>query len=500
MIRFLFYLIIIFALCGCDVFKKKIVIFEGTDDLIETLDPAKASEVNEPRIISSVYESLFELDLDYVTLQSRLVEDWTVSNDLKKFRLRLKSGIKFHDGSPLTAEAVIHSFQRQRALNPESPLFSMIDEVRLLDHQQLEICLKHPYAQFLYTLTSPIGLKVISKNALEKHGEDIGIHPVGSGPYMVKEFIKREKIYLVANPYYQNQHNSVQEVRIKCYSSYFDMEQDFLQQKIDLIYAVPGFSIDRLKWKGKVDYSILPPLNVLFLGFNCQQKPFSDIRVRQAILKAIDIPELVNIIYRGKAFPAEGPVPPILFPAKTIRQSGFDLSEAKKLLSAAGYPKGFSVKFFYLDRLRPRGTLLEALKVYLQKVQITLEMIPFYSWADFNAACRSDSAQLFWNSWESDVLGDPENFLYSLFNSSSPHNFFHYKNSQIDIWLEYARQEPDRGKRQYIYEKIIQQVIEDTPAVFIFHVIPVVAFNRQKISVLPLTPYGIVNYHQIIVN
>jgi len=500
MIRFLIFLFTIFSLCGCDIYKKRIIIIEGTNDIIETLDPAKASEVSEPRIISSIYESLFELDSDYITLHSRLVKNWTVSKDLKSFRLQLKSGIRFHDGSPLQAEAVVYSFQRQITLNPESPLFSMIDEIQPLDSLQLEIRLKHPYAQFLYTLTSPVGLKVISKNALEKYGEEIGNHPVGSGPFQIKEFIRNKKICLVANPYYQEQNSSVQKVHIKFYSSYFEMEQDFLQQQIDLIYAVPGFSIDRLKWQGKVDYSILPPLNVLFLGFNCQQKPFSDGRVRRAILKAIDIPELVNIIYRGKALPAEGPVPPILFPNKNMRQSGFDLIEAKKLLREAGYPDGFSVKFFYLDRLRPRGTLLEALKVYLQKLQIELKMVPFYSWADFNAACRSDSAQLFWNSWDADVLGDPENFLYSLFNSSSAFNFFHYNNSQVDSWLEHAQQEPDREKRQAFYEKIIQQVLEDTPAVFVFHVIPVVAFNRQKIIELPLNPYGIVNYHQIVVN
>ena len=500
MIRFLFYLFLIFALGGCDIFNKRIIIFEGTIDLIETLDPAKVNETGEPQLISTIYESLFVLEGDYVTLQSRLLEDWTVSEDLKRYRLRLKPGIRFQDGSPLHAEAVTHCFQRQIALNPESPLFRMIDEIRALDNQTLEIHLKYPYAQFLYTLTAPLGLKVISKNALEKYGEEIGIHPVGSGPFQVKEFIKNKNIRLVVNPYYQNQSRSVQEIHIKFYSDYFEMEQDFLYQKLDVIYAVPGFSIDRLKWQGKVDYKILPPLNVLFLGFNCQQKPFSDRRVRQAVLKAIDIPELVNIISRGKALPAEGPVPPVLFPNKNIRQSGFDLTEAKKLLREAGYPNGFSVKFFYLDRLRPRGTLLEALKVYLQKLQIELEMVPFYSWADFNAACRSDSAQLFWNSWESDVLGDSENFLYSLFNSASSFNFFHYKNSQVDIWLEYAQREPDREKRQTFYEKIIQQVLEDTPAVFVFHVIPVVAFNRQKISELPLNPYGIVKYNQIVVN
>jgi len=492
-------LCILFLFLGCDFIEKKVVV-EGLDDLVQSLDPAKNLEASESRIFSCIYESLLEIGSDYSTLEPGLAEEWEISRDLRTFRFHLRRSILFHDGSPLTAEAVVYSFRRQIELNSSSPLFNMIAAVRAVDSMAIEIELRYPYAQFLYTLTSTIGLKAVSQKALQKYGDDIAFQAVGSGPFMVKEFFKNEEIHLTANPDYRSPSSGVDEVIIKCYEDYFKLEEDLRQQKLDLVYAVPGFSIDRLKWQGKIDYQVLPSFNVIFLGFNCQQKPFSDKNVRQAVLEAIDVPDLVNNIYRGKSLPAEGPIPPILFNNRNIRQSEFNLQQAKKLLTEAGYPNGFSVKFFYLDRLRPRRTLLEAIEVGLQKLNIKLEMIPFYSWTDLNAACRSDSAQLVWNSWEADVLGDPENFLYSLFYSSSPFNFLHYKNFEVDHWLDQTRLEPEWEKRQILYEKIIRQIVQDTPAVFIFHVIPVFAYNRQKIKELPLNPYGMVQYHQIVLN
>ena len=500
MLKFTIYLCVLLLFLNCDFNTGKAILFEGEDDIISNLDPATSEEVSESQIISCIYESLIQLGVDYHTLQPEVAEEWEISGDLRKFRFRLKSGIRFHDGSPLNADAVDHSFQRQITLNSSSPLFNMIEHIEVLDSLNLEIQLKYPYAQFLYTLASPFGLKIISKSALEKYGNEIATHPVGSGPFMVKEFLTNQRLHLTANPHYRSSSGQAKEVVIKCYNDYFSLEKDFREQKLDLIYAVPGFSIDRLKWQGRIEYQILPPLNVIFLGFNCRQPPFSDPRVRTAVLKAININELVNIVYRGKSLQAKSPVPPRLFDTGTIQQAAFNLQEAKELLGEAGYPDGFSAKFFYLDRLRPRRTLIEAIEFNLQQLNINLEMIPFYSWSELNEACRSDSAQLIWNSWQADVAGDPENFLYSLFYSSSQFNFFQYRNPDVDHWLELSRLEPHPEKRQILYRKIVQQIVEDTPAVFVFHVIPVFAYNRQKIKELPLNPYGMVRYNQIVLN
>ncbi len=140
------------------------------------------------------------------------------------------------------------------------------------------------------------------------------------------------------------------------------------------------------------------------------------------------------------------------------------------------------------------------IKHYLNKINVTLNYVTFSSWNTFNEACKSDSSQLFLTVWNSDVLGDPENFLYSLFYSRSQYNFMNYENEQVDRWLDSVRREPDREIRREIYTRIVGQIIDDTPAVFLYHVIPVFAYNRQRIRQLPVTPYGIIQFHRVLLN
>ncbi|MCK5453870.1 MAG: hypothetical protein KAJ16_05885, partial [Calditrichia bacterium] len=147
-----------------------------------------------------------------------------------------------------------------------------------------------------------------------------------------------------------------------------------------------------------------------------------------------------------------------------------------------------------------RNTIIEAIRNDLQKIKIQIVIKTFDTFEQLNQACRSDSAQLFLNSWQADVLGDPENFLYSLFYSTSDYNFFHYNNQRVDSWLDTARIEPDWEKRQLLYQKIVGQILEDVPAVFLYHVIPVYAYNQRKIKSLSVSPYSIINYHRVVLH
>ena len=117
-----------------------------------------------------------------------------------------------------------------------------------------------------------------------------------------------------------------------------------------------------------------------------------------------------------------------------------------------------------------------------------------------NQACKSDSAQMFISGWRSEVLGDAENFLYSLFHSGSKHNILHYENNKIDERLEDARREPSNQERQKLYREIMKTILNDTPAVFLYHVKPHFAYNREKIKSLPVNPYGIIQYHRVVLN
>ncbi|RQW02543.1 MAG: ABC transporter substrate-binding protein [Calditrichaeota bacterium] len=493
----LFYVILFFC-SGCDFSGSNNKISEGIESVIFNLDPATIKTPEDNRIVSLIYEPLVGLSDDYKTFEPGLAEKWSVSSDQRSYFFSLKPGIFFQDNSPVNTEALVFAFQRQMRLNLDSPLFSMIDSIHIIDSLTMRFTLKYPYTPFLYTLTSPVGLKGVSKKAILKYGDKLAEHPVGSGPYMFKKLDDNSELVLTKFELYPNHLPNIDQISFKVYSDYSEISNYFKESKIDLLYLIPGFYIDRLKWLGVVDYQVLPATSTVMIGFNSQSPPFHLPEVRRAVLLAINREKLVYNFLRGNSIPAKGPLPPVLFNYREITQPGYNPEKAAELLAKAGYPHGFRASFYYLDRYRARNTIFEAIKNDLEKAGIKLNLIPFYSWEELEAACRSDTSQVYWTAWGTDVLGDPENFLYSLFHSSSPHNLLHFRNNAVDRLLEEARREPDRQLREELYRQIVELVLRDVPAVFMYHVIPVYAYNRNKIEKLPLDPYGHVQYQNIV--
>jgi len=454
-------------------------IVEGIEDFPQGLDPAAYLTPEEIRINSSIYEALVELDEDHRTIRPCLAGKWVVSDDQQEYTFTLKKGILFHDLSPVNAPALTNSFRRQIRRNPDFPLFSMIDSVETLDTLSLKITLKYPYAPFLYALASPVGLKAISQKALDLYGDGIILHPTGTGPFRMMDWVKNDRIKLKFFQKYRNPHTNLDEVTYKWYKDYDVLQKNLEKGKIDIFFMVPGFHIDRLKWLGVVDYQVSPPTSTIFIGFNNKSAPFNIKEIRQAISYCLNRDKIVFSTFRGNSVPARGPLPPVLFDYEGVDPPAYDPEKAKQLMKQAGYPDGFNATFYYLDRFRARNTIFEAVRHDLENIGVRLRMIPFYSWEDLISTSKSDTSQMFWIAWGSDMLGDPENFLYSLFYSTSPYNIFHYENSQVDGWLDEARREPDLGKRHDLYLRIINRIREDEPVISMYHVIHIILTGQQ---------------------
>lgn len=492
-----FLFLLIFSTCTNHFNEKRIV--QGIEHLPEGLDPAYNFGIDEVQIYSQIYEPLLKLDDDYQTLKPCLAERWEASDHHRLFTVYLKPNVSFHDGTPLTAESVKFSADRYLSINPESPLLNMIKSVSVVDSLTLRFNLKYSHSIFPYHLASPYGLVVVSQNALKKMGDEIAFHPVGTGPFYFNEW-KNDEIRLTAFKDYREPGDDVKQISFKFYTDRIKREQSIQNHNVDILYLVSGFSIDRLKWLGKIDYAVLSPINIIYLGFNNATFPFNNLKVRRAILKSINISKMVLNVNRGNAIVAKGPLPPIFNSNDNIKQETYNIQEAKKLLKKAGYPEGLKVKFYFPKAGFVRQTIVELIKSDLEKVGITLDVKVFNSWDEHNQACKSDSSQMFLSGGRSEMIGDPENFLYSLFHSGSEDNILNYENKQVDKWLEEARSEPVRAERNMLYQKIVKVILEDTPAVFLYHVKPHFAYNRKKIKSLPVNPYGIIQYHRIVLN
>jgi peptide/nickel transport system substrate-binding protein len=498
-VRTFFLLIIDFTLLiYCNFQSGGAEIIEGIEDFPLRLDPALALKPEEIRINSSIYESLVVLDSDRRTIKPCLATKWVVSADQQVYTFTIQKNLFFHDLTPVNALALSYGFQWQLSRNPSFPLFAMIDRVEVMDSLNLKIILKYPYAPFLYALASPVGLKAISKKAIENYGDEIVHHPTGTGPFYLTQWKENDNIILKFFRSYRHSETNLDIIKYQCYKDYEVLQQKLENNEINTFFMVPGFFIDRLKWLGVVDYQVAPPTSTIFIGFNNKTPPFNIRNIRRAVSYALNQEKMVSGIFRGNSVAARGPLPPVLFDYDKAALHVYNPEKARQLMKQAGYPEGFTTTFYYLDRFRARNTIFEAIGHDLENVGVHLRMIPFYSWEDLVSASQSDSSQMFWIGWGTDMLGDAENFLYSLFYSGSPYNILHYRNEQVDRWLEESRREPDLDKRHDLYRCIIDRIREDVPIISMYHVIQIYAYNRHKIRNLPLDPYGNINYQRIV--
>ena len=463
------------------------------EEMPRGFDPVYHNGVYDVQIQSQIYETLLRLDSDCQTILPNLAMRWTVNPDSNTYRFTLRPDVRFQDGHQLSVDDILYSIERYRTEKSNWLLQDRIKKVAVIDSLTFEIQLKKNFAPFLYTLCSPyvlmIHLPPVEKNKNLR----------GTGPYLPDDSQKNGRVILRQNPLYWQRSSQVKKIEFILYDGYESAAYAIEDREVDIVYLVSGSIIDRLKWTGKIEYVLNKPLNVIFIGFNNQAAPFNDLRIRKAILYALNIPQLVYNSNRGNAIPAVGPLPPI-YNLGTQVQAGQDLTLTRKLLQDAGIKRNLDISFFMMSTKSSRHTWIELLKAQLHNSGIYLQTEESRSWPQHIGAIMSDRAQMFFDGYDSDIIGDPWYFLWTLFHSKSPSNSLKYYNSKVDSLLDLAETKYDMDERNQIYEKIVAIIIAETPAVFLDHVIPHFAVDSERIKHIAISPYQILDFNSVILN
>jgi ABC-type transport system substrate-binding protein len=494
--KFILILGALFSFMSCGLFNDGKEIRQGLYLFPAGLDPASKSGQFEYQIYSQIYEPLLTLDKDYKTLLPCLADTWSISENNLLYTFQLLPGIQFHDGSILSAEATQFSFMRQIRLRPDYPLFSIIDTIRAIGPLTLQIDLKHPYLPFLYSLASPNGLMVVSQKALKKYGDDIDKNPVGTGPFYLEKWPGNNTMTLNAFPGYREK-SKIDKVSFILPDTTSEAEIMFKDGELDVLYMVAGHWLNRLKWLGIAEYFVQQPLSTIYLGFNINNTPVDNIKIRQAILRAIDLKKLVYIANRENAIPAHGPIPPIFNGFEDLNQDGFNPEFSKKILKETGYENGLLLNLHVYIPTYYRQIKVELLKSQLEKVSIILKTRFFSDGEKFTSSLKDKDCHLFYAGYGSELFGDPGNFLYALFHSASPNNLTNYANKRIDLLLDQAFQEEDQQNRHIMYRSIVNIALRNTTAVFESHVKSIFAYNPKKIKSLVVNPYEFIYFHRV---
>ncbi|MFO1035297.1 MAG: ABC transporter substrate-binding protein [Geminicoccaceae bacterium] len=328
------------------------------------LDPHISGTWNTFKVLSHVYEGFVAEDLltpgqSIPAIVPSLAESWTISDDRKVYTFKLRPGVTFTDGTPWNADAAI--FNLDRMLNPNFQyhqpaavgmlrwVWVDLDSYRKVDDMTVEITLKQPNQEFLRRLAlggtgSP---RMISPEAVKKYGNDgINEHPVGTGPYKMIERVVGERTVLERNDNYWDPKRlpKTKILVVRGIPEVATRELALLTGEVDMVSTPSPDSLEYLQAQG-MNLVQGPVSTVYLMWLNFHEKPIQDVRVRKAMIMALDRDGMTKFLRRGTAQPSYGILHfggPGWDPA--WRDYPYDPEGAKKLLAEAGYPDGFHTR------------------------------------------------------------------------------------------------------------------------------------------------------------
>ncbi|MCL4424478.1 MAG: ABC transporter substrate-binding protein [Firmicutes bacterium] len=487
----------------------KILVFgRGADS--DRLDPARTMSAESTKIITNVFDTLVQFKQGTTEIEPGLAERYEPSPDGTEYIFYLRRGVKFHDGTPCNADAVLFSFKRQMdpkneyhrddMANAVMTLGAVKDVVRVDDYT-VKFILKNPFAPFLRNIAS-FSNAIVSPTAVKKYGDDFFKNPVGTGPFKFVKWDRDSEIVLAANKEYWGGSPKVDQVVFRVIPENSVRLAELETGNIQMMDGLDPNDIERVKKNSELKLSSQPGLNINYMGFPLQVKLFSDIRVRQAISYAINKENLVKYLYKGAALVATGPVPKSIL-EYNVAGYPYDPDKAKTLLKEAGFENGLKINLWCYPNPRPYNTagakLAEAVAADLQKVGITAT-IQTMEWTAYAARSKQKDNfdGPFFLGWMGDN-GDVDNFLYALFSTDNipGANRAHYSNAKVDELLLKAQKTIDEKARTELYRQAVDLIVKDAPWVFLTHSQDMVV-SRKTVTGFVQSPLGRIILREVV--
>jgi len=337
----------LFGLISAPVWAAKDVVI-AVSNTLSTLDLHDANDTLSQAVNKTYYQGLYGFDKD-LKLHPLLAEGHTVAPDGLTYTFILKKGIKFHDGTPFTAESVKATFDR--VTNPDNKhrrftQFSVIDSVEVLADHVVKIKLKRPFSAFINTMAHP-SAGIMSAAAIKKYGKDIAFNPVGTGPFKFVEWQKTDYLKVQKNPdYWKPGLPKVDTITFKPVPDNNTRTAVLQTGEAHMINPLAYEQVEVIKQRPEIETVVAPGIFANYLTFNHTRKPFNDLRVRQAINYAINKQAFAKVVYNGFAAPLEAQVPPGVDFSHKTGPWPYDLAKARQLLKEAGYPSGFETELW----------------------------------------------------------------------------------------------------------------------------------------------------------
>lgn len=456
---------------------KTLIAVQGVD--AETLDPAMSVTITNMNYSYNLYDPLVNRN-NKLELIPGLAKEWKVIDD-HTWEFKLREGVKFHNGEPFDANAVVFSWKRifaEGSKSPQKGWFNTIKDIEVVDNYTIRIKTVDPDPILTARLTM---LFIVPPKYVQEVGnEKFNLNPVGTGPFKFVKWVKNDRVEYEANESYWAGAPDVKKVTMRVMPETQARVSALRAKEADVIVNVPPDQIPAIQSTEGCALKSTPSSRVLWVQLvsNRETSPFKDKKVRQAVSYAVNVPEIIQHVIQGYGVQIATILSPLIFGFdQSIKPYEYNPEKAKQLLAEAGYPNGFEVKF---DSPNGRYTLdrevAQALAGQLAKVGIKANL-QLQEWGTYSTMFSNHKIDDMWMlGWSLPML-DPDAWMWPLFHTDDP--LANWSNKEYDATIEAARKEMDVEKRKALYSKAQNILKEEAPAVFLYQLKDLYGVNKR---------------------
>lgn len=463
--------------------SSQVVVGQGGDP--PSMDPHKSRGPFGGNILFNLFDGLTRFDSEG-QLHPALATSWrSVNNTTWQFSLR--RGVKFHNGAEFSAEAVVFNFKRLfepnvHRLNTE---FRNIERIDVLDRYTINIVTKGADPVLPQRVTE---LLISEPGHTQRVGEEgMSREAAGTGPYRLVEWRTNQQVVLQAFADYWGGKPKVDRLIFRTIPEESTRIAELLTGRVDIISDVPPEQVRAINANPRLRIESRPSKRVPFVGLNLLDwgpRPLKDVRVRQALNYAVNVPEILRTIYQGL-----GRQTATVFRADyfgydaSIEPYPHDPAKARELLAAAGYPNGFEVNLLTSEQIILKGVeLAQAIAGQLRRAGIRAEVKPLALATYRNTVIGGQEQQkneglYVWN-WGTS-LSDPDSPLSGFLHSKGISSF--YRNSELDALIEKGRVTLNQEERRRVYREVQLLLKREAPVIFLFQAPDIWGVNERVV-------------------
>ncbi|GHO51061.1 ABC transporter substrate-binding protein [Ktedonospora formicarum] len=471
----------------------------GLNADVVTLDPLKSTALVDRQVMLNMYDTLVQ-----VNAQNEIVPDlatsWSYTSPTQLV-FTLRTDVKFQDGTPLNADAVVFNIERilSTQSSPRYSELSSVEKVEAQDTSHVLFHLKQPFSPLLATLSDRAGM-ILSPAAVKSLGDNLGNAPAkaGSGAFAFGEWIKGDHLTIKKNTGYWLKDSQGQALPYLNSIRYRPITNGSLRYSnlqtgtINATDTLDPNDVPSAKSNPDLVYKQAAALSFFGFMLNTKMAPFNNPAARRAVEWGVNRQEILDSVLKGNGVLASGPIPPTSWAYdKNFKPYTYDVNKAKAELAQIGGSLTFTM-------LVPSGSPLNTQEAQFIQSELQAAGITMNIKQETFATVLSDTDA---HNFQAALIGwsgrpDPDGNLYSYFHTGGGNNNMQYSSPQVDTLLEKARTSNDQKERATAYQQAQQQILQDASYVFINHGVSIQA-TTASVKDFAILPTGIMMFTSV---